>query len=144
MEDTNQQVCTREVSAEDMWRFLRRFLVRCSEVGITDVEMLFGFAWGNRIYPSGKWEYIRLPIADVEGRIREEEAKQNGQLGRDDLYIYHVQWGFELQLCHESDMHIWFHDLSPLMNDLIQDWRDAGFEPVVWRKENDKWLEQGC
>jgi hypothetical protein len=105
------------------------------------VEILFGFAWGNEIYPDPQWEYEKLAIEQVESRIRNEEVNQTGKLGDDDFYIQLSEIPLEIQLCHESDLHLWFEEKSPLVEEIFDDWKTSGFEPKEYIKENEKWIE---
>lgn len=137
----SKQIKTKELSSETIWTELRDFLKWVESQGLREAEILFGFAWGNYIYPTKDWVYIKLPLADIETRLKDEEKNLTGKLGSDDLYIRHPDLPFELQFCHESDIHIWFESTSPMLGTIFADWKRKGFAPTEWMKENDKWIE---
>jgi hypothetical protein len=118
-----------EIPVEDMWAELRDILVRIKAFSILEVDILFGFAWGNFIYPTKEWEYIRLPLEDIETRIKKEEDNKHGKLGSDDLYIRHPDLLFEIQFCHESDIHILFNQRTPFINAIEKECKAKGFNP---------------
>lgn len=105
------------------------------------MKILFGCAWGNYIYPGPQWEYEKLSLDQIEPRIKKEEDSENGKLSDDDFYIQLSEISLEIQLCHESDLHLWFEKRSPLVEEFIADWKALGFEPKEYFRENDKWIE---
>ena len=56
-------------------------------LGLTEVKILFGFAWRNWIDPTPDWKYLRISLREIKACIKKEENSKNGRLGQDDLYI---------------------------------------------------------
>jgi hypothetical protein len=137
-----RQIVTKEITTDAMWAELRRVVTQFTSEGLTDVEILFGFAWGNAINPTPDWQYIFVPLSEIEARIKSEEQNKTGKLGQDDLYIRHPSLSYELQFCHESDIHIWFEQRDSMIESVEAEWKAKGFEPKEWVKEGEKWIEQ--
>ncbi len=114
-----------ELNSASRWSELRNLLDYMTAVGCTDVNILFGFAWGNAIY-SGEWQYINLPISEVEHRIRSEELRLNDKFELNDLFIRQSILDIEIQFCHESDIHIFFSKKSSFIDKVADDWRKKG------------------
>ena len=101
-----RHIVTKEITADAMWAELRRLLTHLETVGLKEVEILFGYAWGNTINPTPDWQYISISLGEIEARIKKEEDNKNGKLSGDDLYVRHPSFSYELQFCHHSDIHI--------------------------------------
>jgi len=140
--ERNRQIVTKELPSEVIWQELHAVLAAFESRGYKEAEILFGWAWGNHVYPTKDWEYFRLPLPEIELRIKQEEANQNGKLGSDDLYLRQSDLPFEVQFCHESDIHIWFESPFPLIDVLTSDWKAKGYAPRELVKQNEKWTER--
>lgn len=139
----DQQFSTSILELDVLWKQLRSFLSILKNNGIREVDILFGSAWGNFIYPGVNWEYIRLPVEQVESRIIEEEEKENGKFGSDDLFLTHPDISFEIQFCHEADIHLWYEEITPLLEEVVSAWEISNLNPRQFIKQNNKWLKAG-
>ena len=138
----DRQIRTDELQADNVWRALRDVLARFEAAGIKEAEVSFGFGWDHKTV---EWDYLLLPLNEIEARIRTEEREgqtENQTLGRSDLFLRHPSLSFEIQFCHESDLHIWFDEWVPLAGAIAADWTARGFNPRYWVKENGAWTEQ--
>lgn len=67
MEYSNQ-IQSIEIDPASRWSELKNLLSHLTAEGCTNVDILFGFAWGNAIY-SGEWQYINLPITELNTEL---------------------------------------------------------------------------
>jgi len=63
-----------------------RFLSETGTRGIGRIELPFGFAWANDIYP-GEWEPRWLSAAEIRRAVSEAETRKLGAIGSDDLFL---------------------------------------------------------
>ena len=94
--------------------FLQRIL---PELGINDIDVLFGFAWGIEVFD---YKTRTISIASLKREIDDVELQGHGEIGRDDLYISINAHDLEILLCHEADIHFTFETLTPLVNQIIE------------------------
>ena len=69
------------------------------------LKVLFGFAWGNYVYPDEWREEIFSPD-ELCSRVRNLENQNDGSIGTDDLSITVVSTGLRYTFCHENDIHL--------------------------------------
>jgi hypothetical protein len=100
-----REIITDPLDAEDLWTDLRINLALLQEMNITEILLLFGFAWGNSVY-SGDW--VDEPTNPGQVLIQVASAEQNkyGSLGNDNLYITVPALDARLQYSYESDIHL--------------------------------------
>lgn len=94
--------------------FLQRIL---PDLGIDDIDVLFGFAWGLEVFD---YKTRTIPIAFLRREIDDVELQGHGEIGQDDLYIWINSHDLEIHLCHEADIHFKFEALTPLVNLIIE------------------------
>jgi len=92
-----------------------------------DVEVMFGFAWGNFRYPA-QWQWERLTVSTIPSEIAAQEAHGDGRFGSDDLYLRVNSLGCERLYCHHTDVHFTTDDTAELFQRQQQRWRELGWE----------------
>jgi len=101
--------------------------------GATTCRVLFGFAWGNKYYPSNEWFEEDVALINLSAKVAEVEATGLGRIGSDDLYLRMDD--LEFRFCHDSDIHISFIEHHPEMEHFYQRWKMLGFKPAEWLKD---------
>ena len=88
---------------------------------IKNVEILFGFAWGNEYQ---NWTPYIVDVSSIESEISKAEALKVGFIGDDDFYITHEGYEIEILFCHECDIHLSFNQSNEIVNDILKDWQE--------------------
>jgi hypothetical protein len=91
------------------------------------VRVVFGFAWGNKIYEHD-WLELELTGSELRSRVAAAEAAGLGKIGADDLHIAVPTLGYERQYCHEADIHVTAAEAKhPYVEAERQRWLDRGW-----------------
>lgn len=130
--DYHWQVRTEVLPVDSLWQALNDLLQFLRNNGYNDLEIMFGFAWGNYMEPEESWQFISLSLDQVVPRILQEQAREDGgALGNDDLHIRHPSWSFQILFCHESDLHVQYNQREQLIDSIETRWAALGFKPVI-------------
>lgn len=90
---------------------------------VKEVELLFGFAWGNDYKD---WTPFTVKTFQIEQEINHAESLEVGKFSNDDLYIRVAYFATEFLFCHESDIHLRYNDPNDLTEDVLRLWRKQG------------------
>lgn len=137
----DNQIVTRELQIDEIWAALQAVLSRFAEAKIKEIEILFGWGWPHK---EPEWGYVPCSLSEIESRIiaaEQEGPTGNQTLGRSDVFLRHPQLPFEVQFCHELDLHICLERSVPLIAAILADWLEKGLNPRLFVKENDVWVE---
>lgn len=97
---------------------------------INDVEITYGFAWGNEIYES-EWLPIKTSPSRIEELVEAQSQKGTGGIGADDFFIDVHDSAIRILFCHECDIHIEYRSESGLLGKFKSVIRP---EEWAWRK----------
>jgi hypothetical protein len=115
-------VFSKFLESEEVWEDLRALIERCKKHGINDVEVSIGYAWDRQIeYPAK----VVGPQKIVD-EIRMLEKNTSGRFGEDDLTIRFKNPSFEILYCHDGDIHLFYNDSNPLVEEIVADWENLG------------------
>ena len=81
------KIVTKTLEVDDLWGDLRTTIDLFKQMGINEVLILFGFAWGNFIYEK-EWMKQNISTDDIESLIIKAEKDEHGELGFDDILRY--------------------------------------------------------
>lgn len=81
------KIVTKTLEVDDLWGDLRTTIDLFKQMGINEVLILFGFAWGNFIYEK-EWMKQNISTDDIESLIITAEKDEHGELGFDDRLRY--------------------------------------------------------
>ncbi|MCU7552583.1 hypothetical protein OCK74_25920 [Chitinophagaceae bacterium LB-8] len=90
---------------------------------IGQVELLFGFAWGNEY---GDWTPLLTHPADIRKEIQKAQSTGAGSFGSDDLFMTLSDLETELLFCHENDVHLAYNQDNPIAGAILEGWRKKG------------------
>ena len=121
-----REIVTDPLSAEDLWTDLHLNMALLQEIGIDEVLLLYGFAWGNAIYP-GKWVDRVTATAQVESQVVKAEQNKYGRLGDDNLYITIPTSDIRLQYSYECDIHLSYASPDDLVKRIHKRWTANGW-----------------
>ena len=128
-----RQILTYPLDRDQMQRELDFLVEHFQQEGIESCKVLFGFAWGMEYYPGNEWTEEEIPLRTLAEKVREVEGTCAGALGRDDLFVELA--GLQFQFCHDSDIHIHFHDEpGPDVEFFYSRWKQLGYQPAEWLK----------
>ena len=86
---------------------------------IDEVEILFGWAWGNEYKD---WVPFRTKVIDIVSEIDKPQQQKLGQLGNDDIFITIPELEIEFLFCHELDVHLSFNSDNKIVSSVIDSW----------------------
>jgi hypothetical protein len=95
--------------------------------GVQTCNVLFGFAWGIKYYPTKEWVAETVQLSELSEKLKEVEKMDIGKLGEDDLFVEFDN--LEFQFCHESDIHIHCDEKSKIVNEFYTRWEEKGYQP---------------
>jgi hypothetical protein len=129
-----REILTYPISPEQMKVELVFFAEHVRDLGHADCEILFGFPWGVKYYPSNRWEYERIAFESLVAKVAEVEASGIGHLGRNDLVVKIPGLEVQFRFCHDSDIHLVYESSAELAETFYQRWKSRGFQPAEWVK----------
>jgi hypothetical protein len=86
---------------------------------IDQVEILFGYAWGNEYRD---WIPFEIKLADIVAEIDKPQMQNLGQLGRDDFYIILPKLEMAFLFCHERDIHLLYNFHHTIVSAVTDRW----------------------
>lgn len=123
MEALHTEIVTDPLQGADLLGDLEVNLSRINALGVQQVSLLFGFAWGNHIYEK-EWKELLLSPDEARALVRQAEKQGFGRLGDDNLYLTVEAFNLRLQYSHEADIHLSFGTPNPLVYEILDRWRD--------------------
>ena len=106
--------------------FVLRYLAESQH---ENCDVLFGYAWGNDYYPTSRWDYVAMPVANVMEEVVRVESLGMGRLGENDLFIRLPRLPIEFRFCHESDLHLEFEETNEILRAMSIRWEALGYMP---------------
>lgn len=98
-------IIARPKSADLVRKEFDAFLARAEKENWTELNVTFGFAWGNYLYERD-WLEELFNANELREKVKEAEENGDGAIGSDDLYVTPVGIGVEYTFCHEADIHL--------------------------------------
>ena len=86
---------------------------------VDEVELLFGWAWGNDYKD---WTPFQTKVTDIELELEKPQKQNFGQFGNDDIFIRLPELEIEFLFCHESDIHLSFNNANEIVSSVINSW----------------------
>ena len=87
---------------------------------VLQIEMMFGFAWGNEYKD---WTPFVVATDQIAIEINKAEQSGTGSFYNDDTFFYLGESNGEILFCHEYDIHLEFDEPNEVVNDIIKGWR---------------------
>lgn len=122
-----ETIVTGILSRSQVKQDMEALVDRCARLGVEQVQVLFGFAWGADYRD---WQTVTMPPSELPQEVQAAEAATHGALGADDLWI-ESRGAWRVQYCHEGDIHISYSGPSPFVQDSIESWRAKGWLGTV-------------
>lgn len=127
-----REILTHPITAGQLREELEFFAQYFRNLGLEDCEALFGFAWGNKYYPTAEWKAVRLPLQSLVDEVQRVETAKLGALGSDDLFVSLPALNLEFHFCNDSDLHLSFPEPTDITEYFYQRWKERGFSPAEW------------
>jgi hypothetical protein len=86
---------------------------------IKDVEILFGWAWGNEYKV---WTPFNVEIDNILDEIYKAEKTGYGNFYKDDIFITLNEFQAGIRFCHEHDIHINYNSECDIVLDIVSAW----------------------
>ncbi len=115
------EIVTDPLQASDLRQDLETNIRRMSALGVREIALLFGYAWGNHIYEK-EWKDLAVSPDEVLALVRKAEKLGYGRMGDDNLYLTVEKFNLRLQYSHEADIHLSFGTPNLLVHDIIERW----------------------
>lgn len=112
-------VYTKRLSREDYEACLYEIINILKANKIREVEMLFGFAWGNDYK---NWTPFIVATDDILIEIDKAEKSGAGDFFNDDTFFTLPNLGCEILFCHEYDIHLEFDQSNVVVNAITVAW----------------------
>ncbi len=87
--------------------------------GIINVEILFGWSWGNDYK---NWTPFVVDVKEICKEINKVEELRIGNFGDNDFFIALKDLEIEILFCHESDIHLSFNYQNAITLEIINSW----------------------
>ena len=123
MNYANNQI-TRLLPLDNLQTELSSILDALESCRIIQIELLFGFAWGNEYL---NWEPIRVRPEQMSSEIQKAETTSSGKFGKDDLFITLVDEPTQVLFCHEGDIHLSYDETTEFVKRVIGDWQQKQY-----------------
>lgn len=121
MDRMQSEIITDPLRGMDLRHDLKVSLAQMKALGLHEVALLFGFAWGNHIYEKD-WKEIPVSPDEAQTLVQSAEKQGFGQLGGDNLYLIVKQYNLRLLYSHEADIHLSFAKPNRLVHDIVDRW----------------------
>ena len=117
--DYNYEIFSIVFTKEKYIENLKVILKILTKNNYNEINLLFGFAWGNKYKD---WTPFKVLTKEIESEISLAEIKQVGKFGNDDLFIIIQELQTEIMFCHEMDIHLEFNSENKITNEIINYW----------------------
>lgn len=121
-----REIIVRPKEGDNIRSEFDRFLTTAGSMGWNQLEVLFGFAWGNYTYKDDWIEKVVSPDA-LKKWVGELEQKGDGAIGEDDLFVTVVATGIQYTFCHENDIHLAGPPDDPYIDAVADRYRSLGW-----------------
>jgi hypothetical protein len=119
-----REVVTDPLDAADLWHDLHETIRLTEQLGLRDLRLFFGFAWGKQIY-EGRWVEIATSPEQVEPRIADAERRQYGRLGDDNVYIRMPEIDVRVEYSYETVIHLSYAQDNAFVKATLNRWRSS-------------------
>ncbi len=92
---------------------------------ITNVEMYFGWSWGD-------WTSFDTNATNIMSEVETYKSRENEFPGND-VYIVIKEMEVQLLFCHERDIHLSFNGHTKLTLDILRSWNDRNLIHFIRR-----------
>ncbi|KQC32808.1 hypothetical protein AAU57_05390 [Nonlabens sp. YIK11] len=89
--------------------------------GHEQVDLLFGFSWGNDYKD---WKEFKVPVQEIKNEIVLAQKKGVGEFGANDLFITIPELQTEILFCHEMDIHLRYEKRNRVVNEIVSFWHN--------------------
>lgn len=86
---------------------------------VFEVEMLFGWAWGNEYK---NWTLFITKVEGVPGEIDYANKYGRGSFYDDDTIFFLTDINTEILFCHEHDIHLSYNEANPIVHSILDAW----------------------
>lgn len=114
-------VYTRQLSREECKSSLDEIIDILRGHQVLQIEMMFGFAWGNEYK---EWTPFMVPIDEITLEIDKAGQSGTGDFYNDDTFVTLDEQKCEILFCHEYDIHLEFDEINKVVKDIIESWRN--------------------
>jgi len=115
---------SRELDEVEFFLELEHFVEYWIGQGNRSCDMLLGWEWGIRYYPTKEWASVRIVLTDLIEKVRRVEATGIGKLRNDDLWL--TVAGCKFQFCHHGDIHLEYVDKTEHVRHFETRWTALG------------------
>jgi len=98
---------------------------------ILEIEILFGFAWGNEYKD---WTPFIVPTDNIVLGLDKAEKSGAGSFFNDDTFFYLKELDCEILFCHEYDIHLEFDHSNMVVNTIIEGWKRRDMIHLMQKK----------
>lgn len=118
---------TYPISRAEMQAELSYFVDYFTNAGFFGCKIYLGFAWMLDYYAGDVPTKEHILLAKLETKVRHLENADFGHLGADELFVDVADVSF--RFCDESDIHIYFDELTPNVEHFVSRWQSLGYQP---------------
>lgn len=113
-------VYTKQLSRVECKACLAEIISIFRATKILEIEMMFGFAWGNDYKD---WTPFIVPTDNIMVELDKAEKSGAGSFFNDDTFFYLPELTCEILFCHEYDIHLEFDQSNITVNSIIEAWK---------------------
>jgi hypothetical protein len=121
-------VYTKQLSREDCKTCLAEIIGILRANKVLEIEMLFGFAWGNDYKD---WTPFIVSTTDIMIELDKAEKSGAGSFFNDDTFFCMPAWDCEVLFCHEYDIHLEFDRSNVIVAAIIEAWKSKDIIHLV-------------
>ncbi len=118
--DFKTTVSTKKINDDLLYPELLDVLSILSAHDILTAEILFGNAWGIEF---GDFTPYTVKVSQITHEVLKAEFRGFGSLGNDDFLIQIKEWEVDILFSREANIVLCFNYRSPIVNDIILDWK---------------------
>jgi hypothetical protein len=113
-------VYTRQLSREECKQCLDEIIDILKNNEVPEIEMLFGFAWGNDYKD---WTPFLVSSDEITIEIDKAERSGTGDFFNDDTFFFLPEFDCEILFCHDCDIHLKFDQSNMVVTAIIEAWK---------------------
>ena len=124
-------VYTKQLSREECKTSLAEIISIFRAAKIVEIELLFGFAWGNEYKD---WTPFIVPTDNIMVELDKAEKSGAGSFFNDDTFFCLPELDCEILFCHEYDIHLEFDQPNVTVNAIIEAWERRNMIHLVKKR----------
>jgi hypothetical protein len=117
----NREVVTDPLDGADLWQDLGETIRLTRQLGLSDLRLFFGYAWGKQIYDD-RWVEIATAPGQVEARIADAQRRRYGRLGDDNVYIRLPEIDVRVEYSYEATIHLSYGQENAFVKSTLRRW----------------------